>query len=273
MINFLKDRFNEYTRSSFAPAFFFLSKEQKNALSVVYKFARMSDDAVDQDASEDEKRLKLKELREKIKGVYSGDSLNDDFFGSMRDVVKRYGIPEYCFNELLNGMEMDLGYVDIKTSDELQIYMFRVASVVGVMVLLISDYDGSDMDEIAKYTGYALQLTNILRDIDEDISYGRVYIPLEHRLKFLGTDKIDTNNKKFKELFEFEKGIAKSYYKKANELFKKNKSRKLFISAVMKNIYYEIFCSLSFDKISKNHKISNYKKAKAILKSFSETYF
>jgi phytoene synthase len=273
MFNSFVKKYREYLNSSFAPAFLFLSKEQRNALSVIYKFSRISDDAVDSAESEKEKSLKINELRNKIKIIYSDERVDDDFIISMRSVIKKYKIPEYCFDELLNGMEMDINGVNIKTKVELEKYMFCVASVVGVMVLRVSEYDGEDGDDIAKYTGYALQLTNIIRDLKDDKENGRCYIPEDERLKFLGTDKFGFDNKNFRKLFEFEKDICISYYKRADELFRKNKNRKLFVSAVMKNIYYEIFCSLSFDKISKNHKISNYKKAKAICKSFFETAF
>lgn len=260
----------EYKKSNFAIAFLFFGKEKLNSLSVIYDFFRMSDDIVDSSDDKEIKFKKINEIKNKIDDIYNNKK-TDEFFNILKTVIDKYQIPRYCFDEFLKGMEADIENVDLKTTEELERYMYQVAGVVGITVLHISEYNGDDKQDIAKYTGYALQLTNILRDIDEDLKKNRIYIPQQHRKMFLKTEKIDLSSPDFKKLFEFEKNIAKDYYRKADEFFKKNKSKKLMASSVMKNTYYEIFKSLDFKKITKNHKISNYKKIKAVFRSFVET--
>lgn len=260
----------EYKKSNFKIAFLFLGKEKFNSLSIIYDFFRMVDDIVDSDSDKEIKFKKINEIKNKINDIYNNKQIDDSFY-LLKCVIDKYKIPKYCFDEFLKGMEKDIEDINIKTIYELEKYMYQVASIVGITVLHICEYNGDDKENIAKYTGYALQLTNILRDIDEDLKRNRIYIPEEHRKSFLKTDKLDLKSPEFKKLFEFEKNITKDYYKKADEFFKKNKSKKLLASSVMKNIYYEIFKSLDFKKITKNHKISNYKKIKAVFKSLIET--
>ncbi|MEF3280931.1 MAG: squalene/phytoene synthase family protein [Elusimicrobiota bacterium] len=260
-----------YKKSNFSTAFFFLSRKQKYALSLIYKFSRIADDIADTSEDKEKKLKKLTELKEKTKYLYSTSEIKDDFFKNLKETVNEYKIEKFCFDELLNGMEKDIQGIDFKTLKELEEYMFQVASVVGIMVLDISGYKGKEKEDIAKYTGYALQLTNILRDILEDTQNNRFYIPQEHRISFLNSTKINFSHPEFKNLFEFEKEIALNYYIKANELYRRNKTKELFVSAIMKNIYFEIFKSLDFANLSKNHKISKYKKIKVLVKSFFET--
>lgn len=259
----------EYKKSNFSYAFLFLNSERRKALSVFYHFARMVDDIADSEIDKKEKKEKLNKIKNKINSVYSGEK-QEGFWKEILDISLNYSIPKYCFDELVEGMIYDTEEVNIKNTEELELYMYRVAAVVGVAVLKISGYNGHDIEEISRYTGYAVQLTNILRDIEEDIKRKRIYIPLKHRLDICKKPEIKLNTEEFKSLMEFERKIAEDYYRKADELFKKNKSQKLFAASVMKNIYHEILKSLDFDKIQKNNKISFYKKLKALYKSFRE---
>jgi len=259
----------KYKKSSFSTAFFFLKKEQKEALSVVYEFSRMADDAADDDGEREEKIKKIEYLKEKTKEIYAGKSQKEEIFSNLSEIVKKYDIQEYVFSKLLSAMEKDVNGVDIKDRAELEDYMFSVAGVIGIAVLKISEYKGK---EISINTGNAVQMTNILRDIKEDLNLKRIYIPLNERMEFLKTDRIDFDSPGFKDLFRYEKNTAIDYYMKADELFKKNKSPKLFVASVMKNTYKELLREIDFDNIQKNHKISNYKKIKAVLKSLMEVF-
>ena len=206
-----------------------------------------------------------------VKGNRVFKNTDGKLFYELKKVIEEFKIPEYVFTDLLKGIKKDRYPVDIKTMDELEEYMYCVAGTVGIAVLKIVNYDGNNTNEIARFTGYAVQMTNILRDIEEDLRMKRIYIPLEHRLIITKSFEIDISSDCFKNLFEFEKNIAISYYKKADEFFRINKSPKLLVPAIMKNIYRELLYTLDFNSIKKNHKISNYKKARAILKSFMET--
>ncbi len=256
----------EYKKSNFAAAFIFLNKNQRYALSVIYSFMRYADDAADK-----EKNINyINDLREKISDIYLGKSLNESFFEELKNVINEYKIPKYVFIELLRGIEKDISEVDIKNLSELEDYMYCVAGTVGEVVLRIVNYQGKDANQIARFTGYAVQLTNILRDIKEDLNSKKIYIPLQDRLRFLKTANLDINNPGFKDLFNFQKELAISYYKISDELFMKNKTKELFVPSFMKNLYRQILYSLSFDNLEKNHKISKYKKVKAFIRSIRE---
>jgi len=263
-----------YKKSNFAIAFFFLEKKKREALSIFYNFARYVDDIADSKKLPTNIKIeKLLEIKQRIDKIYSNIDLNDEF-SKLRDIIKYYNIPKTCFDELINGMLYDCKDVDVKTMDELERYMYKVASVVGIAVLKISGYKGNNLYEIARYSGYAVQMTNILRDFYEDYNNNRIYIPKEHRIKILGSEKIDINDTdKIKKLIEFEKNINKNYYEISSKLIREYKTSSLFVSSLMKNIYKEILNEINFESIKKNHKISNYTRIKSLINSILEIYF
>jgi phytoene synthase len=258
---------DKHRSSSFRTAFFFLNKKKKKALSVLYKYAREVDDIADSNKPACEKIKELQEFKKRIELIYQNKTNEPE---DLLWLIKEFDIPKHCFDELIEGMLYDSGVVNISTLNELEEYMYRVAGVIGICILKISDYKGEDCQEIARYCGYALQLTNIIRDFYDDFKINRIYIPKEHRIKILRTEDIDIKSERIKDLLRFEKEIARQYYRKAERLFNQNKSFSLFISAIMKNIYREILENMNFETERKNHKISNYKKIKAVLKALLE---
>jgi phytoene synthase len=261
-----------YKSSNFATSFLFLNSTKKKALSIFYNFARYVDDIADSDIPHQQKIEKLIEIKEKIKEIYS--KKENEKLKEIAYIIREFSLPSECFYELIDGMLYDCGDVDISSQQELEGYMYKVAGVVGISVLKICGYSGKNLEEIARYTGYAVQLTNIIRDFYEDYQKKRIYIPKEHRIKILKTEKINLYDlSKIKELLSFEKSIAQDYYKTSSRLIAKNREPSLFVSSLMKNIYYEVLEGLDFETIKKNHKISNYKKLKAIFNSLIEIYF
>lgn len=247
----------------------FLNREKRKALSLIYSFMREIDDIVDKEKNKNSIII----LRKKIEKIYSDLNLEDEFLSNLRNVVKRFDIPKYVFVKLIEGVEKDLTDVDIQTRAELEDYMFCVAGTVGVAVLKIVEYKGKNLEDIAKQTGFAVQMTNILRDLKEDLKINRNYIPKEERIKFFNSGEIDFSSKNFKDFFDFEKKLTIYYYENAKNLFKKSKTSKLFVPAVMKNIYFELLQQLNFELNPKNHKISNYKRIKAVFNSIIEILF
>lgn len=260
---------NEYKKSNFKTAFMFLNKKQRDALSIIYSFMRLVDDIADLN----DKRMKLEILKNEIKNISTGKGPKTEFLKILRDVMNEYKIPSDVFLKLIEGVEKDLSEVDIETRIELEEYMYCVASTAGICVLKIVGYDKLDLFEIAKQTGFAVQMTNILRDLKEDLRMKRNYIPKEERIKFFKSGEIDFRSEKFKDFFDFEKRLTLNYYENAKTLFKKNKTYKLFVPAVMKNIYFELLQQLNFELNPKNHKISNWKRLKAVIKSMIEVIF
>jgi phytoene synthase len=118
-------------------------------------------------------------FRKKLSTCYSGVYSTDPVFLALKDTVERYTIPRSVFDDLISGMEDDLYSNRYRTFDELYVYCYRVASVVGLMCIEIYGYDDPRARKFAESWGIFMQLTNVLRDVGEDIERDRVYLPLD----------------------------------------------------------------------------------------------
>ncbi len=164
--------------SSFYAAMRILPREQREAMFIIYKFCRLVDDIADSSAPRPERLAALSQWRADIDALYAGKPPPhiQDFAPS----VERFGLRRQDFIAIIDGMEMDVPQ-DIRAPDweTLDLYCDRVASAVGrlsVRVFGLGEHDGL---ALAFHLGRALQLTNILRDIDEDAGIGRLYLPRE----------------------------------------------------------------------------------------------
>jgi phytoene synthase len=126
-----------------------------------------------------EKITQLFFFRKKLSTCYSETSSTDPVFLALKDTVKRYNIPRSVFDDLITGMEDDLYNNRYRTFDELYVYCYRVASVVGLMCIEIYGYEDPRTRKFAESWGIFMQLTNVLRDVGEDIQRNRVYLPLD----------------------------------------------------------------------------------------------
>lgn len=190
-----------------AKSFFFASValfgERRRAAFALYAFCRRLDDMVDGDntgdglaiapellPSELPERLAL--ARASVAALYGAPTSAERSklpwhpaeFEAFRDTVTRYRIPELPFQELINGMEMDLTKSRYANFDELRLYCHRVAGVVGLMMTPVLGYRDERCLPYAADLGVAMQLTNILRDVKEDLSRGRVYLPADELARF-----------------------------------------------------------------------------------------
>lgn len=152
---------------------------QRRAVSVVYAVCRAGDDAVDEAASPAEARANLRVWREGIERAYRGVPRNEAAMElALTWVLERHDIPRAAFGELHDGLAFDIDMTSLAEWDELLVYCRRVAGVVGLMIAPIAGYDGGDDTlERAVELGQAMQLTNILRDVGEDLGRGRCYLP------------------------------------------------------------------------------------------------
>jgi phytoene synthase len=164
--------------SSFYAAMRILPREQREAMFQVYSFCRYVDDIADSDGPREDRLAALQQWRDDIDALYSGHPPPrlQDYVGSL----KRFGLKREDFLAIIDGMEMDVP-ADIRAPDEatLDLYCDRVASAVGRLSVRIFGLPEADGIELAHHLGHALQLTNILRDIDEDAMIGRLYLPRE----------------------------------------------------------------------------------------------
>jgi 15-cis-phytoene synthase len=154
--------------------------------------------------------------------------------------VQRYRIPPHHFHQLLDGTEMDQTKARYETFDKLYQYCYRVASVVGLIVLPIFGYRDESAKEPAIACGIAFQLTNILRDVKEDAQLGRVYLPLEDLRRF-GVEESEIiggqMTPQFIELMKFEAARAREFYQKARPLLGMISEDSRGTLAVMMGIY------------------------------------
>ncbi len=164
-----------YKKSSFGPAFFFLSRRERRALANYYAFCRLADDIADEPNRPNPAR-ELDELAQEIEFMYI-DAPKTSWGQELLQDVRYFNIPKDRFTLLVEGMRADLAQKRYATFEELEWYLYRVAVIVGQATLDILQLKGPQADQLAYHLGSAVQLTNIVRDVYDDARLGRVYLP------------------------------------------------------------------------------------------------
>lgn len=257
--------------SNFALAFSILPSEEKQAINSIYSFFSYIDNIVDDfdsiEISKSHKEKRLKFWIEVIKEIYE-DRLPSPILSPLYYAIKRFSIPKQYFLTLIEGCRRDLYQFRYKTFNELKDYCYSVAGIVGLTVIEIFGYKFEETRKYAVNLGYALQLTNILRDIKRDKDRGYIYLPLEdlERFDYSEQDLIsEVYNDNFVELMRFEVQRAKDFFHKARSLLHPEERISLFPAAIMDEIYYrllekiELFEFNVFEKdikVSKIHKLT-----------------
>ncbi len=203
--------------SSFYYSFLFLPTERREAITALYAFCREVDDVVDECHDAAVARTKLQWWREEIARMF-GDAPRHPVTKALLPAIRRYELPAEYFQEIIDGMEMDLTYSSYPSFRELALYCYRVAGVVGLMAAEIFGYQDRQTQKYAKDLGTAFQLTNILRDVREDAGRDRVYIPLDEVLRF-GVSHSDITEHRMsdnmRQLLEYQGERARRYYQQA----------------------------------------------------------
>jgi presqualene diphosphate synthase len=175
--------------SSFYMAMRILPKAQRDAMFAIYSFCRQVDDIADAPGPRDGRRAELAGWRADIEALYHGSVTERT--RDLARLVRDYGLEKADFLAVIDGMEMDvMANVRAPTLSELDLYCDRVASAVGRLSVKIFGLDDKSGLGLAHHLGRALQLTNILRDLDEDAAVGRLYLPRE-ALQRAGIDASD----------------------------------------------------------------------------------
>ncbi|MEI8133832.1 MAG: presqualene diphosphate synthase HpnD [bacterium] len=242
-------------KSNFFYSFSFLPRDERMAMKSVYDFCRYTDDLVDEDialdipgvdlqriATIEKKRVRLNWWRAEVERCYEG-SLKHPILFSLHKVISRFKIPKQYFLTLIDGVEMDLVKDRYETFDELKEYCYAVASIVGLITIEIFGYKFERTKEYAVDLGIALQLTNILRDVQKDASMGRIYLPKADMRKFGVTEKdilTGNYNLPFINLMKYETARARSYYHDARKKLGKHERFTLFAAQIMDAIYYRL---------------------------------
>ncbi len=228
---------------NFYYGFILLPRQRRQSIYAAYAFARRCDDIVDEGLEPEEKVCRLREYRQQLAECLSGNP-QDPTFLALHDTVRRYQIPSKYFYELMDGVETDLTVRRYATFEELRRYCYGVASTVGLICIEIFGHrDGRKAHQHAVDLGIALQLTNILRDIREDVQRDRIYIPLEDLERF-GYAEADVFggvvNEPFLRLMRFQAQRAREYFHRGQDLLPLLPRRSRACTAVLQGIYHRI---------------------------------
>lgn len=203
--------------SSFYYSFMFLPKPRREAITALYAFCREVDDIADECHDLDIARTKLNWWRNEISNLFYATPQHPVTQALVLPVAQ-YGLAEEYFLEIINGMEMDLEQNRYADFEQLQLYCYRVASVVGLLSVAIFGYTNPRTLDYAKDLGMAFQLTNITRDVGEDARRDRIYLPLAELQQFdvTETDIIHGHESdKVQQLLDFQIARAQQYYDRA----------------------------------------------------------
>lgn len=220
----------------------------------LYAFCREVDDIADDEITPaEERRKKLDAWREDLKKVYDGEEPAFEVNRELKPIILRYNLPFCLFDELLKGVGMDLDIKRYNTFDELDLYCYRVASVVGLLSIEIFGYKNEKTKEFAINLGKALQFTNILRDVKNDAQRGRIYIPLEE-LKRFGMSEYEIMNgvysDRFRNLAESIAERAKIHYRNARLALPQEDKKSMIAAELMGEIYWNLLKKIEKQKFN-----------------------
>jgi len=255
--------------SNLALAFILLPKLKRDGMSALYAFCREVDDIVDEEqASIPARRERLDAWREDIERACHGGSPRFVVNQELQPVIERHHLPFDLFHELIKGVAMDLDIQRYETLDDLELYCYRVASVVGLLSIEIFGYQNPRCREYADALGKALQLTNILRDVGIDARRGRIYLPHEDLSRFEVREEDILSlrySDRFARLGEHVASKARHFYLLARQSLPPEDRRSMAAAELMGTVYWRLLRKLEFrqfnvfgphpTRLSKGHKM------------------
>jgi phytoene synthase len=206
--------------SSFYYSFLFLPPERRRAITALYAFCREVDDVVDEVSDPSVARAKLAWWAQGLDNLYAGRP-EHPVTKALAPALERYGLARSSLAEIVEGMGMDLDYNRYPDFATLEVYCHRVAGVVGQLSARIFGFTDPRTLEYAHALGIAFQLTNIIRDVGEDVRRNRIYLPLDELARFgLTTDDIVSlkEDERFAGLIAFQIERARGHYERALSL-------------------------------------------------------
>jgi phytoene synthase len=248
--------------SSFYHSFRFLPADRRRAITALYAFCREVDDVVDECSDANVARTTLNWWRAEVAAIYGGKPQHP-VAQALAPIVQRYNLSQEHLLEIIDGMEMDLDqprYPDFKS---LQLYCYRVASVVGLLSAEIFGYTDRKTLKYAHDLGIAFQLTNIIRDVGEDARRNRIYLPMDELQQF-GVTAADILNSRetdnFQKLMAFQVERAQRYYRQAIDQLpavdRKSQRTGLIMAAIYQATLDEVVssgCHVLKERVSLGH--------------------
>jgi 15-cis-phytoene synthase len=241
--------------SNLAPAFILLPKAKREGMSALYAFCREVDDVADDESIPiPERRARLAAWREDVRRACGTEPPRFPVNRELQPVIRHYRLPFEHFDALLQGVEMDLDIKRYETFEQLiEVYCYRVASVVGLLSIEIFGYQDPACRNYAVHLGKALQLTNILRDVRSDAERGRIYLPLCELAHFgVAPEEIlrlEYSNR-FHELAQSVAGRARQYYQLARETLPASERRSMIAAELMASVYWRLLRKLEAQRFN-----------------------
>ncbi len=249
-------RLTRSTARNFYYAFWLLPPARRRSIYAIYAFSRRLDDIVDgvdggaTDAGvpEGDATDSLARLQYMRSLLDAGVPTADPLAPALRDTVATYSIPIEHFDELIAGMTMDLHEREYQTFDDLRLYCYRAASTIGLISIEVFGHqgDGDDVREIhdsAIELGLAMQLTNIVRDVPEDLDRGRLYLPAEELRRFdVSSERLRRGemDDSVRALMEFQVARARRYFRQSERLFPHIDRSSRYCPVLLKDLYSSI---------------------------------
>lgn len=274
---------------NFYYAFLVLPRRKREALCAVYAFMRRCDDITDEPShSLPERRQKLDAWLDDLHRAQQGQPTDDAILLALTDAQRRHAIPAGLLDELAVGTAMDVEESEVaaqssaipglsvqyKTFNDLRVYCYRVASVVGLVCIHIFGYRDPAAEELAERCGLAFQMTNIIRDVKEDAAMGRVYLPEEDLATFglsaselLGTP----DPARFRPLLALEADRAREFYAAGDALIpyvSEDSRPALWVLITVYRSLLEKIAEKQYDVFSAKIALSTWEKLRVLGKGF-----
>jgi len=272
----------EITKSkakNFYYCFQILPNDLKKSIYALYAFCRYCDDVADSEMSQSNKIQSLNQVKQNLKN----SNKQEYIYPALFDSINKFCIPKHYFYILIEGMEMDIymksNTIPYESINDLMEYCYKVSSVVGLMCIKVFGYHSKKANEYAIQLGYAMQITNITRDIFEDMGIGRIYIPKEDFPKSGYTKNELQNyiqNEGYKNIIKLQISRAREFFLESKNLLPLIPTKSRFCIAALIEIYSKLLdlieknnYDLSGDKI----KLSKTEKTIFMLKHYFTYYY
>ena len=237
-----KRHFTSPATTNFYYSFLFLPRQKRAALEAVHAFARRGDDIVDSGLAPERARQEIARYRQDLDECYQGRGTTPEL-AALAESVQRYPIPRRHFEDLILGFEMDLATARYQTFEELAVYCHRVAATIGLISIEIFGYQNPRVRDYAVNLGTALQLVNIMRDVQSDGDRGRIYLPQEDLDRF-GLRSVDIMARRytdpFIELMQLEYDRACHHFSLARQMRPPEERRSMIAAEIMAAIYWQV---------------------------------
>jgi phytoene synthase len=236
--------------TNFYYSFVVLSEARRRAIIAVWDFCRIVDDTVDEKADHPagpgERAAASAELstwRDELAACYAGQPARTAQGQALAPHIAAFRLPRRPFDDIIDGVEIDIDRPRFRTFEDLRQYCLRVASAVGLICIEIFGYTNQQCRQYAIDLGIALQLTNILRDLGRDLAAGRLYLPLEDLDRFhVSEDDLRAGHvsDRVRALLEFEARRARDYFVRAARALPREDARRLVAARIMGAIYLDL---------------------------------